>query len=166
MSAGYVGCLEGKRGNRLVGWTYDPARPAIPLKIRLLPEGGRSVELVADRHRADVHQHGHPNGYAAFSAPLTMLSGAGRIDCVWSDTGIPLPGSPYVPAPRRAVQAQADLGFLRIVVDVPDPGDWRITGWRRRACRSVAAPASPGLAGRQQVHRTGAGDVAPPGNDR
>ena len=124
----YAGFFEGRRGDRIVGWTYDVTDPRRSLKVSLSVAGEPPVEATADRHRADVHEIGHPNGYAGFSAPAHAFPAGSVIACVWSDTGIALPGSPYYPAGMQHVQARADHGFIQIVVDTPDPGDWRISG--------------------------------------
>ena len=132
----YAGTFEGRRGDGIAGWTFDRANPRRPLKVRLIAPGGLMVETTADRHRADVQGIGHPDGYAGFSVSALAFPADSVIECVWSDTGIALPGSPYSPAWVPKVQARADNGSIQIVVDASDPGDWRISG-------QVFEPAAP-----------------------
>ncbi|HEY2179483.1 MAG TPA: hypothetical protein VGH15_12960 [Caulobacteraceae bacterium] len=125
---GRLGWFEGVRDDRICGWTYDPARPGRPLEVTLATASGARRSILADRFRADLQAAGACDGWHGFSIPLAVLPDAeGGVECLWSDSGRALSGSPWS-APRGSGRAFR-AGSVMLSLDPPNPGDPRLTGY-------------------------------------
>jgi hypothetical protein len=62
---------------------FDRADPAKRLTVEVVGQAGRRLTVLADRYRADVHQHGVGDGHYGFSVPVRDLGDetAVRIFC-------------------------------------------------------------------------------------
>lgn len=72
------GRVDALDGNRLHGWLWDEVRPEERLKVRLLLDGRRIMEVDADQGRIDLRRNGIGDGRHAFSMELDEATAAAR----------------------------------------------------------------------------------------
>jgi len=105
-----------------------PSDPARTLVVTLATREGGSVTLRADRFRADLQGAGLSEGCYGFAVAASDLPGYRLgVSCVWSDLGLPLPGSPW--SSPASPGATFTRGQVRLHVDTPLPGDHRLAGY-------------------------------------
>lgn len=72
------GRVDALDGNRLHGWIWDEARPEERLAVRLLRDGIKVQEAVADQSRIDLRRNGIGDGKHAFAMELDDRTAAAR----------------------------------------------------------------------------------------
>lgn len=90
------GWVDGIVGDAIHGWTHDPGRP--PVTVRVEVDGHPFRDLLADAHRADVAAAGHGDGCCGFSLKIRDLPpGVTRVDFLLPcDQWCRVPGAPVI----------------------------------------------------------------------
>lgn len=116
------GFVDGFDGRRITGWAHDRAAPGRRLEIDIVA-GQDILRVTADQERQDVAAAGRNDGFCGFSAVL-QPDAAGRdpVHVREASTGIPLAGSPIVPAAAGPAPSGIE-GYIDFV-----DGN-RIVGW-------------------------------------
>jgi len=141
------GRFEGRRGDTLSGWIFDPSAPRQPLAVQLIASNGAQAIALADRHRADVQRAGYGDGYCGFRVDCKSFADARSVDCYCVDSGRKLPGSPRLVAHPPAGLA-SHSGSWRLGLDAAVLGDACISG-------HVVDPRQPGRRARLGLYGGG-----------
>jgi glycosyltransferase involved in cell wall biosynthesis len=157
------GFLDGLDGERLSGWAFDPARPAVPVWLEVLDGEAVIARVQANRYRADLAAAGYGDGRCGFELQLAACLRGGhhelrvrRVSDATELNGSPLPvlqpapGGGVLEAAQRALvaadgqlQPSDEAALLATLLESAD----RL---RRRRARRVAG-AAPSAAPRRAL---------------
>lgn len=116
------GWVDGLSQDHIRGWAFDRSRPGLRLTVRAISESGHTVQVLADRYRADVHKSGYGDGHYGFAVPISLLGRFESTRFVCEPSGVKL----------HAANTVLPLVFRRgtfiLHLDQPIPGA-RLTGW-------------------------------------
>lgn len=109
--ARYLGRFEGVADGAAFGWVYDPDRPQARIELELFVDDAPAGRFRADASRLDVAQAGHGDGFHGFFGRMPARFYDGQPHAVRvaiADTGLRLPGGPYILQQPRAGMAYLD----------------------------------------------------------